>query len=1771
VDPLSSDDSKNVPTRTAEPIFLDEVGRGHGGIVYRGVFHDVPCLIKVPPVSLAETAHTRASFNHSGGAGLAPQAPRLPTFDHEVLLLARLQLSGMARVLHLSQASERPYVVFSRPKGRVLDEWLRTQPNEQAIYEIASALCNALQQLHSLGYVHAELSPNHVFVSDALQVELLDYGSVHRRVPFDASADLNGLCELLRRLAKHLLDAHAQAALWSLAETCQGEGAALTELLRALHARLAILQGRALIATGLGIQHLPRHLKSPSATRRELAQLQQRFHSGALGAVTVVVAPEGAGKSRLLADFSESVRARGVHVLSVSCTNTECMPFSTIQRLLENHLQDLAASDQVTRQRYESVLRAAAGSFGARLRLLSERFEALFGPSSTSLVQGDVRAAFIDGLADFLSRYMTALGRSVLIMDDMQYLDASSRMVLARLATRVRAPNQRIVGAMKSADEDHPESLDRFDAMLASGVLTRMQLGPLLPSDAHAVAVEFLGAPDLSYDSVVVPLAQLTDGTPLCLINLLTFALEQRLLLPQAGHWTLDVKPLTQTRLPASSRRLIAHRLAMLNHQTLHILQAAAVIGTRIDAELLANVTGAPLEHARAALDQATSQVLMQRDEHGDYGFIHNCVCEALLRPVTDLDRRTLHQAVADALRSTPKREHTDDFTIARHLALGVVERSPVETLSILKRAGLRAARSYDDSLTLLLLRAAERAARAAGLPLDRSFQLHLAEASLRTGDTRFSLRYFEAALTGSRRGVECAHILGRIAWLHHFEGRGSSCWNALSAALRELNEVVPSDTPLTLLYRGLGHVLPRRRAISPSERARLETLCELYVLCVRMSFESGNPLRALSGLWLLCRAARSLPACRAVIEAELLKSFVLSGLGKRSPFRGSLERAYALAEQIGDPFALAKCHQVHQVIAAWRGDLDEWEQQAQLCFDSHISYIELGELCHIALGLYGGQVVLGKPEHGYRWIERAYARAQQIGHAPAMFTLLEDAACTHLIGFERESEAEDLKRRLSHVQRAATLQPGGYFYMLGFQFRVQRLVDSGKLGAELDALVEEWRSFGQTSSRVTGSVALYYLHVAHARMHQCLRALLPERRSLLQKLDEAIADLEPLTRAPVIAAHGSVMAACRDFLRGDDAAAELSLLRAEQLARELHCVWVSYAAARVRAHIWKARGQLPRAREQARVAAQLAREYGPPARLRAICEEFELAEHAQTENPSIRQHLDALLHIAHASGRELSPRHQAQFVLNELLQTLHAERGFLFLADTESSALRRLAARGHDGQELNAELSPAERNLVEQVYASGRTAIAAPALVGERVGVAVALVLRELVVGVIYLDRSSVAGAFSAEAVTLVEALANQVPVLLELAHALRERARLERNLREAQKMEAVGRLAGGIAHDFNNILGTIEFSASCLTEHVPEEGAEDLADIRAAAKRGAALTKQLTLIARGKQPPRERVDLTHALAEVEPLLNVMLRGHVHLDLQLPDGPLHALVEPSQIERLVMNLCRNASDAMPNGGELTVRLSRTDASSSQLEAADAQLPPRGFAELYVRDTGIGMNEETRARIFEPFYTTKSDAEGTGLGLAIVYAIVQQCEGDISVVSAPGRGTTFRVFFPLCDGESALLTSGYELTSGASLQGMSVCVVDDDETYRTMLARALHRAGYSVLTASGGKEALHAIANAPSLPELIISDLNMPDLDGLTLVTRLRADQPELKVLLISGSPQAEHAAAVAELGTRLLQKPFSAEVLLREVELVLEEPLAPDANTALGDMFTSS
>jgi len=229
-----------------------------------------------------------------------------------------------------------------------------------------------------------------------------------------------------------------------------------------------------------------------------------------------------------------------------------------------------------------------------------------------------------------------------------------------------------------------------------------------------------------------------------------------------------------------------------------------------------------------------------------------------------------------------------------------------------------------------------------------------------------------------------------------------------------------------------------------------------------------------------------------------------------------------------------------------------------------------------------------------------------------------------------------------------------------------------------------------------------------------------------------------------------------------------------------------------------------------------------------------------------------------------------------------------------------------------------------------------------------------------------------------------------------------------------------------------------------------------------------------------------------------------------------------------------------------------------------------GYAELLVSDTGHGMSEETRSRLFEPFFTTKLDSEGTGLGLTIVYAIVQNCAGHIYVDSRADRGTTFRVYFPLLESE-ALSDLDTELSldlprdEGAG-EGSAcpVCLVDDDETYRTLLARSLRRAGYLVLTASSGTDALRVIADARRAPAVVITDVQMPGIDGVELARRLRKIQPQLKLILISGKPDCVDTDELCELGARLLAKPFSVDTLLQEIDLMLDEVDPPSISSVL-------
>ena len=393
----------------------------------------------------------------------------------------------------------------------------------------------------------------------------------------------------------------------------------------------------------------------------------------------------------------------------------------------------------------------------------------------------------------------------------------------------------------------------------------------------------------------------------------------------------------------------------------------------------------------------------------------------------------------------------------------------------------------------------------------------------------------------------------------------------------------------------------------------------------------------------------------------------------------------------------------------------------------------------------------------------------------------------------------------------------------------------------------------------------------------------------------------------------------------------------------------------------------------------------------------------------------------------------------------------------------------------------------------------------------------------------------------------------LTSITIALGKQAELQEQLRQAQRMEAVGKLAGGVAHDFNNLLSVIISYASMIGDSLtPTDPLKaDIEEIRRAAYRAGELTRQLLAFGR-KQVLQPRVlDLNQAL----PRLEKMLRRLVGEDIVLSLRPAAALgriqVDPGQLEQVVMNLVVNARDAMPQGGSLTLQTENV-----VLDEAYAALHPGieagHYVLLAVTDTGQGMDAGTRARIFEPFFTTKEPGKGTGLGLSTVWGIVSQSAGHVAVQSQPGGGTTFKVYFPCV----SLVVDDAPIDAPApvSLTGdETILVVEDEEQVRTLVSAVLRRAGYQVLEAQNGGEGLLISEQYAGPVALLLTDVIMPRMNGRELAERLQQTRPDMRVLYVSGhTDNLALQRTTDDASLAFLAKPITPQALLRKVRETL-------------------
>jgi signal transduction histidine kinase/CheY-like chemotaxis protein len=383
-------------------------------------------------------------------------------------------------------------------------------------------------------------------------------------------------------------------------------------------------------------------------------------------------------------------------------------------------------------------------------------------------------------------------------------------------------------------------------------------------------------------------------------------------------------------------------------------------------------------------------------------------------------------------------------------------------------------------------------------------------------------------------------------------------------------------------------------------------------------------------------------------------------------------------------------------------------------------------------------------------------------------------------------------------------------------------------------------------------------------------------------------------------------------------------------------------------------------------------------------------------------------------------------------------------------------------------------------------------------------------------------------------------------------EQKQLEQRLRQAHKMEAVGRLAGGVAHDFNNLLMIVSGHCELLSDRFPagEPGRSNVEQIQKAADRAVSMTRQLLAFSRMQVLEPRTIDLNAVIADMGKMLARLIGENIEYGFT-PDAKLVSVkADPGQIGQVIMNLVVNSRDAMPHGGNIEVRTR-----NAVLDRDEARkrhpMEPGEYALLSVTDTGQGMDEETKAHIFEPFFTTKEVGKGTGLGLATVYGIVKQSGGFVWVESAPGKGTTFEIYLP--HGQGAKVDEVQKVKPGAIPRGKeTILVVEDEAAVRELACEFLKSAGYSVLEAKNGAEALETIARNTTTIHLVLADMIMPRMGGAELAERLKKERPELKVLFMSG--YSEHAGE--ESGKispqALLTKPFSIATLIGRVRETL-------------------
>jgi predicted ATPase/signal transduction histidine kinase/CheY-like chemotaxis protein len=1542
-----------------------------------------------------------------------------------------------------------------------------------------------------------------------------------------------------------------------------------------------------------------------------LVRAHSRVAATGTSELVLVSGYSGIGKSSLVQALRTRLFGQGFFLSGKFDAASRDVPYATFAQALRALVQQLLGGNEQEVEGWSRRLQDALGENGQVLVEMVPELELLIGPQPPipELRAMEAQNRFHVVFQQLLAALVHPHEPVVLFLDDLQWLDPGSLQLLDHLVmSGVRY--LLLIGAYRDNEvpPTHPLALTLERMRSAGAPISTIHLGPLKCPELTTFIGDTLHCSVDEAASLAALVHDKTGGNPFFAIQFLLLAHDEGLVAldADAGRFRWDVEKIRSRNFTDNVVDFMLEKLLRLPPVTRQALACLACLGGGASERLLA-VALEGLEKGEAALEPALRAGLASHIE-GRFRFLHDRIQEAAYALVPEQHRPETHLAIGRRLLSgLSEREVADHvFDVVNQWNRGeslLTEAGDRETLLRLNRlAGqrARATAAYGSAHGYLAQALALQPPDAWSAHYDDTLTLHLelAECKSLLGAHDAANELLDVALAHVRVPTDGARVQRLRMRIHQLAGRPRAAVDVMVQALALLGETYPEDDEAleaafceevdrirTLLGdRPIADLVDAPLATDPRVKA-----------CIGLLEEGAPPAyTARPSLWPLI-TARATTLSLEHGNAEGSAFGYIGGALVLGAILGDWATAYELSSmalRLNERFESCRV-QLHgkllfhhaALVEIWRRPFAIALRHLEEAFPACVNAGDLVPAGYLTYNLVWLMFECGASPERIGEAARKYMAFARQNHNDLVYEVvrLEARFADVLAGANNVAPRDDA------FDRTASIEALG---RAGFDVGVAFAHVMDQVTAFLDGRYANALASGAQAARVLRSVtalapqathsfylalaavALYREGDAEAEHHMdILEDALDKHARWAENCPENFGNRHALLAAELARIEGREAAAAHLYEEAIHSARDNDFVHNEAIAWE--------AAAR----FYSDRG-FDRIAETYRAEARARFErWGAHRKVQALTPSppFVIASDAAGQTESLD--LLAAIKASHTLSEEIVLDALVTRLMRIVLESAGAQRAALLLSRQAHEPLSLVAVasvdehgvtvQARDGPPSADELPLSVVNLVHR----SRERVLLPDVAPSPFAndpylrqhqpasiLCLPILRRAKLAGVLYLEHAVVEGVFTPDRVGLLELLATQAAISLENARLYtdlwrenheRQQAeaaarRIGDQLRQAQRMEAIGNLAGGIAHDFNNLLTLILSNSDFLLEEIAPDDSrrEYVEEVQDAGKRAADLTRQLLAFSRKQILQPRVIDMNDVVDKMKRMLARLIGEDIELSVAPASDLDPVLVDPCQLEQIVLNLAVNSRDAMPTGGKLSIETANV-LLDEQYVADHIGAAPGPHVMLAVRDTGTGMDSETQARLFEPFFTTKERGKGTGLGLATVFGIVQQSGGHISVQSTLGEGTVFRIYFPRTDANAAEASESSP-KSRAARGTETILLVEDDEKVLALVHTVLRSSGYRVLAASAVRDALRLCDGQQSI-DLLLSDVVMPRMRGPELAKRIRARRPDLKVLYMSG--YADDAVVRNDLDSRthFVQKPITPDALISEIRQLLD------------------